>query len=334
MKTILVPIDYSKAARQAFVFGLELARKLDLELVLFHAFHQPIGVENAYHLEESIQALENEKNNGLKSWAKKVQNEIYQDFCWEFNNSKHSDLEEQNLVSLTPSGNHTIEVLPKPKSEVKIKYACKFGLADEEIIQAAQTYKAELILISSRGAGPIGQTLLGSTVAEVIAKSPISVFTLPPHGLIRQPKSIVLAASLNQLPENSGFEPLRKLVNGLKANLTILHLYAGDSLSVEQQKVQKGLEILDAQLYDVSYKVYLRQNEAVVSGIQEFMQQQQADLLVLQPHRHPFLDLLLNHSITEKIIQYGAIPFLTLPPSLGENAIQKKIKQEQKTQSH
>ena len=42
MKKILVPIDFSETSDNAFVYALEMAKRLKAELVLLHTFELPI----------------------------------------------------------------------------------------------------------------------------------------------------------------------------------------------------------------------------------------------------------------------------------------------------
>jgi len=53
MKTILVPTDYSKEGHDALLFAMEIAHVTDAQIVLFHAFYQPISCP----LDKTIQEL-------------------------------------------------------------------------------------------------------------------------------------------------------------------------------------------------------------------------------------------------------------------------------------
>jgi nucleotide-binding universal stress UspA family protein len=52
------------------------------------------------------------------------------------------------------------------------------GDAPHEIVTAARTCDASLIVMGTRGRGPVGRLLLGSTAADVVRKAPCPVLTV------------------------------------------------------------------------------------------------------------------------------------------------------------
>jgi nucleotide-binding universal stress UspA family protein len=294
MYTILVPTDYSKEARHAFIYALEIAKLTKANLVLFHAFHQPIPVDNAFRLEKIILALEKQKEELLASWVDEVRNELYQDFSWKFESTHGRKIGNQSALTRTTSGFHTIENLPDPGNEVKVSCFCKFGIAAEEINPAAKKYQADLILMSSRGAGAIGQALMGSTVSAVISNCEVPVLTLPQHSEYKKLHTFVFASDLNQCADKTVLANLRTLIKTFRAELKVLHLHQENDLPTEQKRVLLGLDTLDIALYDLNYQVYFKQSDDIVTGIYDFVQQQKADLLVLVHRRHQFLEILLK----------------------------------------
>ncbi|WP_242916229.1 universal stress protein [Pontibacter liquoris] len=313
MKTILVPTDFSPEARKAFSYALHMASTAQAEVVLFHAFHQPIPVSSAYRLDETISMLEKEKREQLILWAADAEEDQYKDFYWEFNAKQGAGAEKQATLTSGTSGFHTIQMPPAPDKSVRITCVSKFGLAADEINQAALTYQADLVLISSRGADAVEQALLGSTVAAVISYCQVPVLTLPQQTEFKQLRSFVFAADLQHLADNEALTYLQTLVKAFQANLHVVHFYQEKTLLPAQIQGMKGISALDNRLSDVSYRVYFRQRTDIVAGIYEFVQQQQADLLVLVPQPHTFLEVLLSRSVTGKITEQGFIPFLTLP---------------------
>ena len=312
MDTILVPTDYSEEARHAFIYALEVANRTKANLILFHLFYQTIPVGKAL-AEEEMQDLVKEKEDKMKAWADEIKKELFQDSCWEFTSTLGKEFSELTSLNLTRSGFHTIENLPEQAEAVKITFICKFGEAAEEINRAAKKYHADLVLLSSRGAGGLRQALLGSTVAAVIASCQVPVLTLPQLAEFKNHNTFVFASDLNQLEDNSFLDLLRTLVKAFRADLKILHLYEEKDLPFDQKKASKGLDTLDIYLADLSYRVYFRQSDDLVTGIYDFLQQQQANFLLLVPKQHPFLKTLLNKSLIGKITRQGLIPVITLP---------------------
>jgi nucleotide-binding universal stress UspA family protein len=313
MKTILVPIDYSNQSRQALIFAVDIARVSKAAIILFHAFHEPLSVGNALRVDEAIAQLEREKNDILAEFAEEVKYDICKDFKLQFISTHHK--KPNDTGNLTKSGNHVmaIDQVVAERAAVNITCVSKFGLAADEILAAAATFQADIIIMSSRGAGAVSQAFMGSTVTVVFQSAKVPVLVLPSLAPIKPIQNIVFSANLACLPSNFLLDSLRQLVKITGANLQVLHLYKDNNPQEEQVKTMTALDALDSQLSDLNYQVYFRQVEDIATGIQAFMQEQQADLLVLIPQRHTFLEKLFKKSITGKFTEQANLALLTLP---------------------
>ena len=76
MKTILVPTDFSKNAENALTYAIQLAKKEEFKILLFHAFHYNYsGIDTSPEivLEQSIFIQEGIEKR-LKTLAQKTAN--------------------------------------------------------------------------------------------------------------------------------------------------------------------------------------------------------------------------------------------------------------------
>jgi nucleotide-binding universal stress UspA family protein len=331
MKKILVATDYSKEARHALLFALGLAHRAKAEIVLFHAFNQPLSVADAYRLEEAIGELEKEKTRVLEDYAQEVKMEKSQDFVLRFHCPPKTPIKEIKGDHLIKAGFHIVESDGTAEhAAVKIICVCKFGLPEDSIRVAAQAYGADLVVMGMRGAGPLSQAFLGSAVAGVIQAGQVPVLALPLQATWKERPTFVLASDLAVLPDPAMLGQLRALVKLFQAQLRVLHLYRPNDPQQELQKAKLALEVLDKALYDLPYQVYFQQRQDTARGIQEFLQAQQADLLALVPKHHNFLEILLGDTITGLMTEKAIIPLLTLPytPAIerGMTKSNKKVK--------
>ena len=315
MKTILVPIDYSSDSRQAFTFAIDIASISKAGIVLLHVFHEPLSTGSAFKVDEAIAQLEIEKNKILEEFASEVKFDCCKNFNLQFKSTQNAGSDELENLTLTSSGNHLMAVDEAVNARAAVEITCvsKFGLAAEEILAAVGAYHADLVIMNTRGAGAISQAFMGSTVAAVIQAAKVPVLALSSLKKPKQIKNIVFATDLNRLPGNFLLDSLRALIKVLGADLQVLHLYQDNNLQEEQAITLKALEVLDTQLFDLNYQVHFRPAEDIATNIREFVQDQQADLLVLIPSHHTFLEKLFQKSITGKFTGQAIIPLLTLP---------------------
>jgi nucleotide-binding universal stress UspA family protein len=63
---------------------------------------------------------------------------------------------------------------------IRAEYFHHEGPAADVIVEQAQRWHADLIVMGSRGHGALGQLALGSVVSRVLATSPVPVVVVPP----------------------------------------------------------------------------------------------------------------------------------------------------------
>jgi nucleotide-binding universal stress UspA family protein len=140
-KRILCPIDFSPSALQALGFGLDLARQADGRVTLLHV------VEWLTEEEPRASAHFNVPE--------------YRRFMVE-------DAQER-LRSL---------VAEESRTWVEIDDVVVFGRAYREILRAADTKPADLIVMGAQGRGGIGLSLFGSTTQQIVRGSMCPVLTV------------------------------------------------------------------------------------------------------------------------------------------------------------
>lgn len=73
ISTILIPTDYSPNAKRAASYGISLARKLNAEVILFHAYHAPVIHPDEITILEKLREDEESKMDEL---LKEVNNDF------------------------------------------------------------------------------------------------------------------------------------------------------------------------------------------------------------------------------------------------------------------
>jgi nucleotide-binding universal stress UspA family protein len=146
-KRILCPVDFSPSALQALGFALDLARQSDGRVTLMRV----------------VEWLEEEEPRA----------------------STHFNVPEYRRYMLEDAqGRLRNVVAEESRTWVEIDDVVVFGRAYREILRAAESKPADLIVMGAQGRGGIGLTLFGSTTQQVIRGATCPVLTV--RGL-RQP---------------------------------------------------------------------------------------------------------------------------------------------------
>ncbi|MGV3504555.1 MAG: universal stress protein [Adhaeribacter sp.] len=324
MKKILVGTDYSRQARHALLVAMDIARRAHADIILFHAFNQPIPVSEAYRLEAAIADLEKEKTRILEDYVREVKWDVTKDFSLSFLSTSEAQAEGIEADMLTKSGFHAlVSSQEAEKAALKIICVSRFGLPAETLLAAAEAYQADLLVMGTRGAGPVSQAFLGSTVADMIQAGKVPVLALPLQAELRNQAAFVFALDLAAIPDQAMMGWLHDWVKLFQAHLKVLHVYSGNDPEQEQQKAVEALDMLDREMRDLSYEVYFQEREIVSQGVQEFIQAHHAELLMLVPRHHTFLEILLQRTLTGLLESQGLMPLLAMPYGADRQAIAK-----------
>lgn len=140
IRRILVGTDFSEPARRAVHHVVELARALDADLVVLHAYELPVyGLPDATILPSIEQAAE---------IAEAAQ--------------RHLDAEVERLRHLG----------------LRVEGVLRNAAPAEALLEVARERGADLIAVGTHGRGALRRALLGSVATDVIRTSPLPVLTV------------------------------------------------------------------------------------------------------------------------------------------------------------
>ena len=140
-KRILCPIDFSPSALQALGFALDLARQADGRVTLLHV----------------VEWLAEEELRTTTHFS-----------VPEYRRYMTDDVQERlrNVVA------------EESRAWVEIDDLVVFGRAHREILRAAETQRADLVVMGAQGRGGIGLALFGSTTQQVVRGATCPVLTV------------------------------------------------------------------------------------------------------------------------------------------------------------
>lgn len=274
MKTILVPTDFSETSHNAIEYAVEIAKLTKAKIILFNVFHIPyVTTEVPVMVITPINEIENECLKKLK----KMQKSIY---------LKYGD-------------------------NLNVEYECKCGFVLEEINQYTKENKIDLIVIGMQGAGYLSEKIIGSITTSLMNNAKCPVLAIDKKVKFRSIKRIVLAYDYSETKEKSVFEPLKELVKVFKSHVSVLNIVRELEELVTVTKAVAGIK-LKRSLENIGHTFHYSKNEDVVDGINEFVTEQDMDLVVMIPHRHSTFKNLFHEPQTQKMAFHTSVPLLAL----------------------
>src|SRR5690349_18487799 len=139
MKRILFPTDFSKNADQALAYARSLCLTLQAELVLFHSCRA-----EAMALQNTVEEVSEEA--------------IMYDSVLRLKEYKEAHF---------------------PDGSINVTQKIAYGLAVDTILQTADSIKADMIVMGTKGSSGIDEILLGSNTAAVMERAKCPVLAVP-----------------------------------------------------------------------------------------------------------------------------------------------------------
>ena len=273
IQRILVPTDFSPTANNALIYALDLAQEVEAQVFILHVYHIPSAAVTAAYPIGYYEAVSMDE---LQKEADQRMEKLKHDYLY---------------ATTAP-------------------YECltQLGSAVDIIARTAKEKDIDLIVMGTQKADK-AKAWLGSVTTNTVKRSHYPVLAVPHEAHFERPRTLLLATSLTQL-ELSALDTLKTIAKEFEATIDVLYVHTEESeLTREQIEVQKAL---DDYLSGIPHQFHFAPHEDVNEGIQQYLDQCQAELLVMIPQHLSFLDSLLHSSRTKQMIFHTHKPLLAI----------------------
>lgn len=187
MKKILVPVDFSPCAANAFHYALHLASRIGAEITALHVIFPNDGINNNMY-----------------------------DAFWidDYIEQRKKDLETWTSNQVTESG----------FTDIKTEVICNVGFPVGTIAETATAINAAFVVMGTTGATGLKGILIGSTAGGVVVNTHIPVLTIPPEASFKPVKHFVLATDFDFRTDAKSHHVLTMLLKAHEAQLNVLHV--------------------------------------------------------------------------------------------------------------
>jgi hypothetical protein len=165
--------------------------------------------------------------------------------------------------------------------------------------------------MGTHGKGKTGQKLFGSVTYSVIASISIPTMVIPEEASYRNPGTVALGCDFRLIEDFAIFDRLLDFLRQFKSELHLVHVAGniGDVGVEESYEAQKLKDFFS----EIGHYIHELSEQRVETGLQQFIERNQIDILALVPRKHSLLHSFLGHSVTKTMTMESAIPILALP---------------------
>ncbi|HAI75977.1 MAG TPA: universal stress protein UspA [Microscillaceae bacterium] len=276
MKKILVPVDFSSCANNAFAVAKQMAKQLGAELITIHIV-EPIRSYTA------------------------VADGMYIDAA----------VEQKYIEYLTNNAQeHLQKLVNEHKNGVSISTFIEIGNFYQILKETIEKHGIDLVVMGTTGATGIDEALVGSNAQKVVRFSACPVLTLKSNHVSFDLKNIVFATSLRD-DQLEALAKIQVLQQAFQATLHLLYVNTPSDFMPTRKILQLKEELIrKANLTNYQFTIY---NEVLEElGITNFSEDINADLIAIATHQRKGIAHLLSGSIAEDVVNHADKPVLTL----------------------
>lgn len=269
---ILIPIDFSKLSDNAIYFALEVFKKVkSVELILFHSF---IPFDTGFIFPNAI----NKENEHRKN-----------------------ELNEQMLSLIRKI---------KKLTKFKLSHFIDEGVEFNRIIKFSKFKKVDLIVMGTKGASGLNETLFGSRTWHVIQNSKIPVICVPKHNRKFTFKKILFATDYTR--DKNALKKLSQVCRVLKPKVFITHFtYEGAYNLSREISFKEFKQMTDKILKNQIGGYFEIKGKDFISELNNYILKNKIDIVsVLTQKRNNLFEKLFDTSFTKKLACHTKIPLI------------------------
>jgi nucleotide-binding universal stress UspA family protein len=278
MKTILVPTDFSAAAKKAALWALYLARTLKVNLTLCHALQV-----------HGVLPIEDLAVNPLDEYV-----------------LLHGASEEQLKSQVLDLRDHLPEV---NLDSVRIDTLVSAGPVGEVVCNAVSERKASLVVMGMVGSGMMKRLLLGSNSQQMINLGAFPILLVPAAGFHAIVHKIAFATDLSK-GDIEIIHSLAGFAASFHAEILLVHISGG---KIKQTQLDEFLTEVSSK---VNYpKIYCRivEEKNIDKGLNWIARNGLISIFAMVHRRKSFPANLLSGSHTHELSRNIEIPLLVFP---------------------
>jgi len=270
MKTLIVATDFSAAANNALEFGIEMAKKIEGSLLIFHAYQVPVSMADVPVVLVSADELKKNAEERLADIRAKIEPRL---------------------------------------SGLKLYTEARLGDTMDELEQVCKEIQPFAVLMGTRGESNFERTLFGSTSLAAIRHLTCPVLAIPISlkygGGIHK---IGFACDFKQVVETTPAEKIKSFVQAFDAELHVLNVDYHDKHFTADTPEQSLM--LDTLLQDLKPEYHFIEHKDIEDGINEFVRKNNIDLLLTIPKKHKLLEGIFHKSSTKQFVLEAEVPVL------------------------
>jgi nucleotide-binding universal stress UspA family protein len=284
MKTIIVPTDFSSTASNAADYAVHFAQQVKAErIILLHAYEIPVAIDP---MMPGIQIPE------IDSFRESAENRLLQ-------------FRANLLLKYLDTG-------------IVFDVLAVYGSILSALEDYAEKESIELVVMGITGGGALAETLIGSNTVHIAEHSHIPLIIVPANSSFKPIQKLLFACDFNDAEKYIPVDQIELMQQITGAALMVFNIEAEPD---EFEQTFPGTVMgesfaVHTVLQKLNPSYHFSHEGNFVNGINQFVDEQQVDLVITVPKEHNFFAQLFSSSHTKKLAFHSHVPILVLSKNI------------------
>ena len=179
----------------------------------------------------------------------------------------------------------------------------------EEVTKQCKNIQPYTVIMGNQGKTGAERVLFGSHTVYTMKHLMWPVISIPTGVRFSSIRKIALACEFDEVVTTTPVDELTTLVHDFSAELHVLN--TGKANAFEPEVIlQSGL--MQEMLHSLNPIYHLITHDNVDTGVIEFAEKNNIDLLIVLPKRHSLIERLTHTSFTKRMIMHSHMPVMSL----------------------
>jgi nucleotide-binding universal stress UspA family protein len=204
-----------------------------------------------------------------------------------------------------------IELIQRTHNKIPVHTHVETGTVYGQVEALCDRLKPYAVILGA--SGPTFEKFVSGSPVGSLLHLPFPVLVVPEHVPFHRFQQIVLACDINDLESGlpHSLPLLKELQKRFDAHIDIVTVESGKTWTGEQFYVQA--EAWKTRLKDLQPEMHLVHHARVEEGLLDFLADHPADLVIVFPKKHSFLEF--HTSQSRKFAKHSNVPVLSLHES-------------------
>ncbi len=272
-KKIIVPVDFSANAQNAYLYARELAKIYDATIEVVHIYMGSFDISDSLVIKQG------------KSLTEVLQDQL------------------DDLVNLYPK-EESSEVLTKVAVNTRLIH----GFTIKKIVELSQEDSTMMIVLGATGQGDVIDRMLGSVSSAVAQKAYCPVLVVPKGAKVFSFKNILFASNY----ESADHQMLERIIAFNRPLDSTLHFIHVNEEEEDYDPIENKIfdKLFEQGEPNFAFNLACVNAKSVKKGLFQYADENQVDLIVLVNRQRGLWESIIGASLTKNMTLRSNVPIL------------------------